>query len=174
MCGRLAKMCSGRLKRSITATGYALFFLKFPLFFSGIYWKSWYWKWLWKLCIIYSAVFLWEQDRTALLFLLFPSVLLCLRSWVWNGCLPTFPVQLYQVIAGYFRNRGILMFLAYFIQDQVFTFLGCALVGLAIVSLHWIGFERKHIESQWKWYSSMVFAILAFLVFNMLPELRPL
>jgi UDP-N-acetylmuramyl pentapeptide phosphotransferase/UDP-N-acetylglucosamine-1-phosphate transferase len=52
--------------------------------------------------------------------------------------------------------------------------LGCALVGLAIVSLHWIGFERKHIESQWKWYSSMVFAILAFLVFNMLPELRPL
>ncbi|KAJ6332665.1 hypothetical protein OIU77_008679, partial [Salix suchowensis] len=36
------------------------------------------------------------RDRTALLFLLFPSVLLCLRSWVWNGCLPTFPVQLYQ------------------------------------------------------------------------------
>ncbi|KAL3612863.1 hypothetical protein D5086_003883, partial [Populus alba] len=36
------------------------------------------------------------RDRTALLFLFFPSVLLCLRSWVWNGCLPTFPVQLYQ------------------------------------------------------------------------------
>uniref|UniRef100_A0A2P2JMK7 Transmembrane protein 120 homolog n=1 Tax=Rhizophora mucronata TaxID=61149 RepID=A0A2P2JMK7_RHIMU len=37
------------------------------------------------------------RDRTALLFLLFPSFLLILRSSVWNGCLPAFPVQLYQV-----------------------------------------------------------------------------
>ncbi|RVW46701.1 hypothetical protein CK203_113650 [Vitis vinifera] len=37
-----------------------------------------------------------NQDRTALLFLLFPSTLLILRSWIWDGCLPTFPVQLYQ------------------------------------------------------------------------------
>ncbi|EXB87381.1 Transmembrane protein 120-like protein [Morus notabilis] len=36
------------------------------------------------------------RDRTALLFLLFPSILLILRSWIWNGCLPAFPVQLYQ------------------------------------------------------------------------------
>ncbi|KAI4305055.1 hypothetical protein L6164_028445 [Bauhinia variegata] len=36
------------------------------------------------------------RDRTALLFLLFPSTLLILRSWVWDGCLPAFPVQLYQ------------------------------------------------------------------------------
>ncbi|KAJ8764842.1 hypothetical protein K2173_010307 [Erythroxylum novogranatense] len=36
------------------------------------------------------------RDRTALLFLLFPSVLLILRSSVWGGCLPAFPVQLYQ------------------------------------------------------------------------------
>ncbi|KAJ6753434.1 TRANSMEMBRANE PROTEIN INDUCED BY TUMOR NECROSIS FACTOR ALPHA [Salix purpurea] len=36
------------------------------------------------------------RDKTALLFLFFPSVLLCLRSWVWNGCMPSFPVQLYQ------------------------------------------------------------------------------
>ncbi|KAK9197549.1 hypothetical protein WN944_012732 [Citrus x changshan-huyou] len=36
------------------------------------------------------------RDRTALLFLLFPSTLLILRSWIWDGCLPAFPVQLYQ------------------------------------------------------------------------------
>ncbi|KAF3678317.1 putative RNA pseudourine synthase 7-like [Capsicum annuum] len=36
------------------------------------------------------------RDRTAYLFLLFPSVLLGLRSWMWDGCLPALPVQLYQ------------------------------------------------------------------------------
>ncbi|XVE64538.1 hypothetical protein DITRI_Ditri07aG0108500 [Diplodiscus trichospermus] len=36
------------------------------------------------------------RDRTALLFLLFPLTLLILRSWIWEGCLPAFPVQLYQ------------------------------------------------------------------------------
>ncbi|KAD3068765.1 hypothetical protein E3N88_36645 [Mikania micrantha] len=36
------------------------------------------------------------RDRTAYLFLFFPSLLLLLRSWVWNGCLPALPVQLYQ------------------------------------------------------------------------------
>ncbi|KAL9267744.1 Transmembrane protein 120-like protein [Drosera capensis] len=36
------------------------------------------------------------RDRTAFLFLLFPSTLLIVRSWFWNGCLPAFPVQLYQ------------------------------------------------------------------------------
>ncbi|KAK4840868.1 hypothetical protein QYF36_020092 [Acer negundo] len=36
------------------------------------------------------------RDRTALLFLLFPSTLLILRYWIWDECLPAFPVQLYQ------------------------------------------------------------------------------
>ncbi|XP_022722453.1 transmembrane protein 120 homolog [Durio zibethinus] len=36
------------------------------------------------------------KDRTAFLFLLFPLTLLILRSWIWEGCLPAFPVQLYQ------------------------------------------------------------------------------
>ncbi|KAF1860831.1 hypothetical protein Lal_00000245 [Lupinus albus] len=36
------------------------------------------------------------RDKTALLFLLFPAILLILRSWVWDGCLPAFPVQMYQ------------------------------------------------------------------------------
>ncbi|MBA0862122.1 hypothetical protein Goshw_004745, partial [Gossypium schwendimanii] len=36
------------------------------------------------------------RDRTAFLFLLYPLTLLILRSWIWEGCLPAFPVQLYQ------------------------------------------------------------------------------
>ncbi|KAD4178849.1 hypothetical protein R6Q59_022402 [Mikania micrantha] len=36
------------------------------------------------------------RDRTAYLFLFFPSLLLLRRSWVWNGCFPALPVQLYQ------------------------------------------------------------------------------
>uniref|UniRef100_A0A5B7AYX6 Transmembrane protein 120 n=1 Tax=Davidia involucrata TaxID=16924 RepID=A0A5B7AYX6_DAVIN len=36
------------------------------------------------------------RDRTAFLFLFFPSLLLVLRSWMWDGCLPALPVQLYQ------------------------------------------------------------------------------
>ncbi|KAI0530501.1 hypothetical protein KFK09_000045 [Dendrobium nobile] len=36
------------------------------------------------------------RDRTAFLFLLFPSMLLFLRSWIWDGCFPALPVQLYQ------------------------------------------------------------------------------
>ncbi|XP_058086413.1 uncharacterized protein LOC131233643 isoform X2 [Magnolia sinica] len=36
------------------------------------------------------------RDRTAILFLVFPSALLLLRYWTWNGCFPVLPVQLYQ------------------------------------------------------------------------------
>ncbi|RAL51516.1 hypothetical protein DM860_011018 [Cuscuta australis] len=36
------------------------------------------------------------RDRTAFLFLVFPLLLLGLGFWVWNGCLPALPVQLYQ------------------------------------------------------------------------------
>ncbi|KAK3042793.1 hypothetical protein RJ639_001066, partial [Escallonia herrerae] len=36
------------------------------------------------------------RDRTAFLFLFFPSLLLLLRSRLWDGCLPALPVQLYQ------------------------------------------------------------------------------
>ncbi|KAL6972231.1 hypothetical protein U1Q18_031919 [Sarracenia purpurea var. burkii] len=36
------------------------------------------------------------RDRTAFLFLFFPSLLLGLRSSIWGGCLPALPVQLYQ------------------------------------------------------------------------------
>ncbi|XP_020240935.1 transmembrane protein 120 homolog, partial [Asparagus officinalis] len=36
------------------------------------------------------------RDRTAFLFLFFPSTMLLLRSWIWNGCFPALVVQLYQ------------------------------------------------------------------------------
>ncbi|KAJ6801092.1 transmembrane protein 120-like protein [Iris pallida] len=36
------------------------------------------------------------RDRTAFIFLLFPSILLILRSRIWDGCMPALPVQLYQ------------------------------------------------------------------------------
>ncbi|KAM0830446.1 hypothetical protein ACQ4PT_066205 [Festuca glaucescens] len=36
------------------------------------------------------------RDRAAYMFLLFPSILLLLRWWVWDGCLPALPVQMYQ------------------------------------------------------------------------------
>ncbi|KAJ7556620.1 hypothetical protein O6H91_05G090400 [Diphasiastrum complanatum] len=37
------------------------------------------------------------RDRTALLFLAFPCVLLLLKNVFWKGCLPALPVQVYQV-----------------------------------------------------------------------------
>ncbi|XP_020551211.1 transmembrane protein 120 homolog isoform X2 [Sesamum indicum] len=37
-----------------------------------------------------------DKDRTAFLFLFLPTLLLMLRSWIWDGCLPALPVQLYQ------------------------------------------------------------------------------
>ncbi|CAN6480625.1 unnamed protein product [Victoria cruziana] len=36
------------------------------------------------------------RDRTAVLFMLFPFILLFLRNWFWDGCFPALPVQLYQ------------------------------------------------------------------------------
>ncbi|XP_022863982.1 transmembrane protein 120 homolog [Olea europaea var. sylvestris] len=45
------------------------------------------------------------RDRTAYLFLFFPSLLLVLRSWIWDGCLPALPVQLYQAWLLYLYTR---------------------------------------------------------------------
>ncbi|CAN6227106.1 unnamed protein product [Urochloa humidicola] len=36
------------------------------------------------------------RDRTAYKFLLFPSIILLLRWWIWDGCLPAWAVQIYQ------------------------------------------------------------------------------
>eukprot|EP00252_Welwitschia_mirabilis_P006383 TRINITY_DN1724_c0_g2_i1.p1 TRINITY_DN1724_c0_g2~~TRINITY_DN1724_c0_g2_i1.p1 ORF type:complete len:376 (+),score=50.84 TRINITY_DN1724_c0_g2_i1:613-1740(+) len=42
------------------------------------------------------------RDRTAILFLLFPIILLVMKNCMWNGCFPAFPVQLYQAWLLYF------------------------------------------------------------------------
>ncbi|KAI5059466.1 hypothetical protein GOP47_0025785 [Adiantum capillus-veneris] len=36
------------------------------------------------------------RDRTAVLFLLFPCILLLSENWFWQGCFPALPVQAYQ------------------------------------------------------------------------------
>nr|CAB3448512.1 unnamed protein product [Digitaria exilis] len=41
------------------------------------------------------------MDRTAYKFLLFPSILLLLRWWIWDGCLPAWAVQMYQHLPSY-------------------------------------------------------------------------
>ncbi|XP_011004383.1 PREDICTED: transmembrane protein 120 homolog isoform X1 [Populus euphratica] len=81
------------------------------------------------------------RDRTALLFLLFPSVLLCLRSWVWNGCLPTFPVQLYQawllfLYTGLALRENILRANGSDIRPWWIYHHYCAMI-MALVSLTW-------------------------------------
>jgi len=60
------------------------------------------------------------QDRTALLFLLFPSTLLILRSWVWAGCLPTFPVQMYQVFSLKSRLFDVMLVFTC-LHDEIFV-----------------------------------------------------
>ncbi|KAJ6887220.1 transmembrane protein 120 [Populus alba x Populus x berolinensis] len=81
------------------------------------------------------------RDRTALLFLLFPSILLCLRSWVWNGCLPTFPVQLYQawllfLYTGLALRENILRANGSDIRPWWIYHHYCAMI-MALVSLTW-------------------------------------
>ncbi|XP_048319875.1 uncharacterized protein LOC107430044 isoform X2 [Ziziphus jujuba] len=81
------------------------------------------------------------RDRTALLFLLFPSTLLILRSWIWDGCLPAFPVQLYQawllfLYTGLALRENILRMNGSDIRPWWIYHHYCAMV-MALVSLTW-------------------------------------
>ncbi|KAH7560824.1 hypothetical protein ACOSP7_016759 [Xanthoceras sorbifolium] len=81
------------------------------------------------------------RDRTALLFLLFPSTLLILRSWIWDGCLPAFPVQLYQawllfLYTGLALRENILRLNGSDIRPWWIYHHYCAML-MAIVSLTW-------------------------------------
>ncbi|KAF7833855.1 transmembrane protein 120-like protein isoform X1 [Senna tora] len=81
------------------------------------------------------------RDRTALLFLLFPSMLLILRSWVWAGCLPAFPVQLYQawllfLYTGLALRENILRVNGSDIRPWWIYHHYCAMI-MALVSLTW-------------------------------------
>ncbi|XP_021740579.1 transmembrane protein 120 homolog isoform X1 [Chenopodium quinoa] len=81
------------------------------------------------------------KDRTAYLFLLFPSILLILRSWMWDGCMPAFPVQLYQawllfLYTGLALRENILRVNGSDIRPWWIYHHYCAMV-MALVSLTW-------------------------------------
>ncbi|KAM3686617.1 hypothetical protein ACJW31_10G015000 [Castanea mollissima] len=81
------------------------------------------------------------RDRTALLFLFFPAALLILRSWIWDGCLPAFPVQLYQawllfLYTGLALRENILRVNGSDIRPWWIYHHYCAM-GMALVSLTW-------------------------------------
>lgn len=81
------------------------------------------------------------RDRTALLFLLFPLTLHILRSWIWDGCLPAFPVQLYQawllfLYTGLALRENILRLNGSDIRPWWMYHHYCAMI-MALVSLTW-------------------------------------
>ncbi|XWS61465.1 hypothetical protein CRYUN_Cryun07bG0128000 [Craigia yunnanensis] len=81
------------------------------------------------------------RDRTAFMFLLFPLTLLILRSWIWEGCLPAFPVQLYQawllfLYTGLALRENILRVNGSDIRPWWIYHHYCAIV-MALVSLTW-------------------------------------
>ncbi|CAO2831682.1 unnamed protein product [Amaranthus hypochondriacus] len=82
-----------------------------------------------------------RKDKIAFLFLLFPSMLLILRSWIWDGCLPAFPVQLYQawllfLYTGLALRENILRVNGSDIRPWWIYHHYCAMV-MALVSLTW-------------------------------------
>ncbi|KAF5951370.1 hypothetical protein HYC85_009314 [Camellia sinensis] len=80
-------------------------------------------------------------DRTAFLFLFFPSLLLVLRSWLWGGCLSALSVQLYQawlliLYTGLALRENILRvngsdIRPWWIKHHYFT------MAMALISLTW-------------------------------------
>ncbi|KAL2550912.1 TMPIT-like protein [Forsythia ovata] len=81
------------------------------------------------------------RDRTAYLFLFFPSLLLILRSWVWEGCLPALPVQLYQawllyLYTGLALRENILRVNGSDIRPWWIKHHYCAM-AMALISLTW-------------------------------------
>ncbi|XP_031096056.1 transmembrane protein 120 homolog [Ipomoea triloba] len=81
------------------------------------------------------------RDRTAYLFLIFPSLLLGLRSWIWDGCLPALPVQLYQawllyLYTGLALRENILRLNGSDIRPWWIKHHYCAM-AMALISLTW-------------------------------------
>ncbi|KAI7740883.1 hypothetical protein M8C21_021983, partial [Ambrosia artemisiifolia] len=81
------------------------------------------------------------RDRTAYLFLFFPSLLLVLRSQIWGGCFPALPVQIYQAWL-------LFLYTALALRENILRVNGsdirpwwiyhhyCAM-GMALISLTW-------------------------------------
>lgn len=99
-----------------------------------------------------------EQDRTAFLFLLFPAILLTLRHYVWDGCMPAFAVQLYQVSVNQIDLHKLLVS-GHFCGWYESFFLTEILLGLAVVPLYWFSIEGEYSQSQWKRHTILVIKI---------------
>ncbi|CAA2968086.1 transmembrane 120 homolog [Olea europaea subsp. europaea] len=81
------------------------------------------------------------RDRTSFLFLFFPLLLLMLRSWIWDGCLPALPVQLYQawllyLYTGLALRENILRVNGSDIRPWWIKHHYCAM-AMALISLTW-------------------------------------
>ncbi|KAK4433212.1 Transmembrane protein [Sesamum alatum] len=81
------------------------------------------------------------RDRTAYLFLCLPSLLLILRTWIWDGCLPALPVQLYQawllyLYTGLALRENILRVNGSDIRPWWIKHHYCAM-AMALISLTW-------------------------------------
>ncbi|KAG8390488.1 hypothetical protein BUALT_Bualt01G0088600 [Buddleja alternifolia] len=82
-----------------------------------------------------------DKDRTAYLFLCLPTLLLVLRSRIWDGCLPALPVQLYQawllyLYTGLALRENILRVNGSDIRPWWIKHHYCAMV-MALISLTW-------------------------------------
>lgn len=64
------------------------------------------------------------QDRTAVMFLAFPVILLILKNRIWNGCFPALPVQVYQVCLLEFSEMPLVM--AVYRNGPTFNYVGVA------------------------------------------------
>ncbi|WVZ78254.1 hypothetical protein U9M48_025997 [Paspalum notatum var. saurae] len=81
------------------------------------------------------------RDRTAYKFLLFPSILLLLRWWIWDGCLPAWAVQIYQAWL-------LFLYASFALRENVLIANGSDIrpwwiyhhylaMGMALISLTW-------------------------------------
>lgn len=93
------------------------------------------------------------RDRTALLFLLFPSILLFLKNWLWHGCFPALPVQAYQAWLLFFYTslalrENILRVNGSDIRPWWVYHHYCAML-MALISLTWdFKGQQPHCESK--------------------------
>uniref|UniRef100_A0A7I4EIR6 TMPIT-like protein n=1 Tax=Physcomitrium patens TaxID=3218 RepID=A0A7I4EIR6_PHYPA len=81
------------------------------------------------------------RDRTAVMFLAFPVILLILKNRIWNGCFPALPVQVYQAWLLFFYTslalrENILRVNGSDIRPWWVYHHYCAMV-MALVSLTW-------------------------------------
>ncbi|GMP41230.1 hypothetical protein CsSME_00011397 [Camellia sinensis var. sinensis] len=89
-------------------------------------------------CVYFDSIYS-QCDRTAFLFLFFPSLLFVLRSWLWGGCLSALSVQLYQNIL---RVNGSDI-RPWWIKHHYFT------MAMALISLTWETQKGVQLFLQW-------------------------